>query len=388
MKKLLLSLIALIAFSFNASADDATASDIIGNEDNSTEWWSDFSDYVTLKGDASATVTFKNYSDKVYNWDNWLLVCTNDVDRGGTGYSEYFVMRADNYGWGSGWNTANDYSLAGVTMDCPGTLESHYNWDTFKDDMDGATVNITLFRKGNKIKMRALTTTAAGAQYFETYEQEVENLPETIRYFITTEKGHLTDFEITYNSFQYSAYGASGKYTASGYETLNYISPEIENIYTEVYEGGVHIYDYCGVPGYDILVGYDDNGITSIMQEVYGVLKERSQGSYYYAYTGLETPSITDFGFYTPYSYIWSDEGTTNSGNFLAGAYGYVGADDTTGTWGYYYFGWGESAPTGISAISADKSSVEGPAYNLAGQRVSKAAKGLVIMNGKKYFNK
>lgn len=42
---------------------------------------------------------------------------------------------------------------------------------------------------------------------------------------------------------------------------------------------------------------------------------------------------------------------------------------------------------TGISAI-ADESATDAPAYNLAGQRVNKGAKGLVIVNGKKYLNK
>ena len=38
---------------------------------------------------------------------------------------------------------------------------------------------------------------------------------------------------------------------------------------------------------------------------------------------------------------------------------------------------------TGINAIEADKT-VNTPAYNVAGQRVSDNAKGLVIKNGKK----
>ena len=47
------------------------------------------------------------------------------------------------------------------------------------------------------------------------------------------------------------------------------------------------------------------------------------------------------------------------------------------------------SDPTGITEVVADKAdNANAPAYNIAGQRVSKNAKGLVIINGKKYINK
>lgn len=44
--------------------------------------------------------------------------------------------------------------------------------------------------------------------------------------------------------------------------------------------------------------------------------------------------------------------------------------------------------PTGISAVNADEAASDAPAYNVAGQRVSKDAKGLIIRNGKKYINR
>jgi len=41
--------------------------------------------------------------------------------------------------------------------------------------------------------------------------------------------------------------------------------------------------------------------------------------------------------------------------------------------------------PTGITAVTASEAASDAPAYNLAGQRVSKTTKGLYIQNGKKY---
>lgn len=46
-----------------------------------------------------------------------------------------------------------------------------------------------------------------------------------------------------------------------------------------------------------------------------------------------------------------------------------------------------KTSSTGISSIAAE-SNTNAPTYNLAGQSVSKGAKGLVIVGGKKYLNK
>ncbi len=43
---------------------------------------------------------------------------------------------------------------------------------------------------------------------------------------------------------------------------------------------------------------------------------------------------------------------------------------------------------TGIDNIAADGTNENAPVYNLAGQRVSKATKGILIQNGKKFINK
>ena len=43
---------------------------------------------------------------------------------------------------------------------------------------------------------------------------------------------------------------------------------------------------------------------------------------------------------------------------------------------------------TGINGVKADNADVDAPMFNIAGQRVSNSAKGLVIKNGKKYMLK
>lgn len=53
------------------------------------------------------------------------------------------------------------------------------------------------------------------------------------------------------------------------------------------------------------------------------------------------------------------------------------------------FIGFTDGTATGINAIqTADAAAVNAPLYNLAGQRVNKSFKGVVIQNGKKFFNK
>lgn len=209
-------LFTLIAATMMA-ASTMFAGTTVGETDNSSAWWTAFSDYYTLVDGQTATVTFTNYSDKVNNWDNWIIVMTNGSERGADGYAEYFVLRVDNYGWGTNY--------------AAGTLTSNYNWDTFKDDMDGSKVAMTVARDGNKITIHADITTTTDATYFENFEVEIADLPETIGFFFTVEKAHLEDLsvDLTNNikavpevaeSSKYAVYNLAGQRVSDNYRGL------------------------------------------------------------------------------------------------------------------------------------------------------------------------
>jgi hypothetical protein len=172
MKKIFTLIVAAL-FSTMAMASTTT----VGNEDNTTAWWTAFSDYYAIAPNKTLTLKFQNFSSKANNWNNWISVVTTDADRGGEGYAEYFVLRADNYGWGDVYNS--------------GVLTSNYNWETFKDDMDGATVIMTLERKDAAVTVHYAITTAAGTEYYENFVVNYGDGTQTIRTFLTTELGHL-----------------------------------------------------------------------------------------------------------------------------------------------------------------------------------------------------
>ena len=165
----------IVAALFSTMAMASTT--IVGNEDNTSAWWEAFSDYYTIAPNKTLTLKFQNFSSKTENWNNWISVVTTDADRSGEGYAEYFVLRADNYGWGDVYNS--------------GVLTSNYNWETFKDDMDGATVIMTLERKDATVTVHYAITTAGGTEYYENFVVNCGDGTQTIRTFLTTELGHL-----------------------------------------------------------------------------------------------------------------------------------------------------------------------------------------------------
>ena len=165
-----------------------TEGTVIGELDNTTGWWTAFSDSYKLAKNESVTFEFENYSNKQNNWNNFLVAATNDVERNADGYKEYFIMRADNYCWGTYGNSNPDDAnyYAGYVF------TNNYNWDTFKDDLDGATVKLTVSRNAAKITAHADVTTAGGVAYFEELNVDgCDDGEQTIRTFLTVEGGHL-----------------------------------------------------------------------------------------------------------------------------------------------------------------------------------------------------
>lgn len=149
---------------------------LLGNEDNTTGFWTVWSPYISLTGDGTMHYEFTNFTAGNNNWENWGLVITNGLERGGDGYTEYLYMRADNYGWASLYN--GDHN------------QCDFNWDTFKAEMNGAKVVMDITREGNKVTVTNVITAKDGTvRHYSTYIEG--DLPATIGSFLTVEGGHL-----------------------------------------------------------------------------------------------------------------------------------------------------------------------------------------------------
>ena len=165
--------------------DIATA--IVGAEDNSSGWWSAFSDYFTIPANKLLHLEFVNHGTGVNNWNNWNLAVTNEVaDRAGTGYKEYFVLRSDAYGWG-GTMAAEGYpfDLAMVSHNYPDTDTDGDIWNDFRKTMQGARVTLEVDHSptGNVF----VTATALGTNGVElvmTYQQPVSAAKDIVAFLV------------------------------------------------------------------------------------------------------------------------------------------------------------------------------------------------------------
>lgn len=123
----------------------------VGEKGNvSYPFWQTFSDYFTVKDGMTGHFQFMNYSDMANTWDNWILAITSRPDHN-TGvfqdYEEFIMLRPDNYGWGTRFNTA--------------VVTNDFNFDTFKQDMNGALVDMYITYKDGEVNMNSTTTTNA-----------------------------------------------------------------------------------------------------------------------------------------------------------------------------------------------------------------------------------
>lgn len=163
----------------------ATETMNVGQADNSTPFFTDFSPYYKISPDTHTSFSFTNYTDKAENWDNWIFVLANDKERNESGYKEYFVLRADAYGWGDYYKAEN--------------MTSNYDFTTFKEEMDGAKVIISISMHNTTATVTAITTTKSGKEYRQTFKATGLPSTGTKNAYLSVEKGH---FVIDTNSYE------------------------------------------------------------------------------------------------------------------------------------------------------------------------------------------
>ena len=103
---------------------------VLGAEDNSTMWTAQtYTEFKKIALGQTAVIKFTNYSNLAGNWNNFLAVLRS-------GAAEQTVLRADNWGWGAGYE-ASDKSGGQV------------DWATWLAAMNGAQVTAYFTNCGN-----------------------------------------------------------------------------------------------------------------------------------------------------------------------------------------------------------------------------------------------
>ena len=144
------------------ASEDAPYGDILGNTDCSTPWWTAHSEPVKVEAGTTTKVHIKNYTNGLNNWNNYLVVLQNIAGAHAAdetnGYKEYAVLRADNFGWGAGYD--------GIVT--PETTVGD-DWATWLSDMNGADVIIEITNNGTTADVVATTYAKSGNVYTQKY---------------------------------------------------------------------------------------------------------------------------------------------------------------------------------------------------------------------------
>ena len=164
----------------------------VGNTDFSSGFWTSFSKYYVVQDNQKWNAVFNlNINPSATNtYKNFALFITNDVDRGGTGYAEYGVIRFDNQPSGnSEWGDHIDRSC----------VQSNLTFETDKDkgvDKLGGKVTLTVDRSRVDTFMVKITNGTVTKTYIQPSKIANLNADESntnIRCFLVPE-GSYIDF--------------------------------------------------------------------------------------------------------------------------------------------------------------------------------------------------
>ena len=165
----------------------------VGNTDFSSGFWTSFSKYYVVQDNQKWNAVFNlNINPSATNtYKNFALIITNDVDRGGTGYTEYGAIRFDNQPSGnSEWGDHIDRSC----------VQSNLTFETDADkgvDKLGGKVTLTVDRSRVDTFMVKITNGTVTKTYIQPSKIANLNADESntnIRCFLVPE-GSFIDFQ-------------------------------------------------------------------------------------------------------------------------------------------------------------------------------------------------
>lgn len=145
----------------------------VGNTDNSTPWWSAFTSDIKVAPGETYVSTFTNYTNGAANWNNFLVVLRK------SNMDEYAVLRADNYGWGAGYDACT-------------TSGGQADWSAWLAAMDGAKVTTYVTNNGDgTADVKAVMVGNDGVTYTQEYNGINTVDPNDFQFCFTIEGGHM-----------------------------------------------------------------------------------------------------------------------------------------------------------------------------------------------------
>ena len=145
----------------------------LGATDNSTPWWGAHSENIKVAPKETFVTTFTNYTSGQNNWNNFVVVLCREDN------TEYAVVRADNYGWGDGYDAC---TLSGGQSD----------WAAWLAAMEGAKVTVAVTNNGDgTADVQAVMIGNDGKTYIQEYKGINTIDPEDFWFRFTVDGCHL-----------------------------------------------------------------------------------------------------------------------------------------------------------------------------------------------------
>ena len=143
----------------------------LGESSCTTGWWGAHSTNIKVAPGETVVSTFTNYTSGGSNWNNWVMVLCKEDN------SEYAVVRADNYGWGAGYE-----GIATATCDNGG------DWGAWLAAMNGAKVTTFVTNYGDgTADINAVIIGNDGNTYTQSYTGISVNDPEDVWFRFTVD---------------------------------------------------------------------------------------------------------------------------------------------------------------------------------------------------------
>lgn len=167
----------------------------IGATDNTTPWWTAFSQPFDVPVGKKLTLTFDCHGNNTFAEEyhhSWILGVSNPCAPGEINYKEYFVLRADAWGWkngnsqqGIGGEIVNDYWE-------PGKLSS---WAYFNSLMFNAKVTIVLTHSADGMLSAVASSGSTGYPTITESYSMMTSTQENVWAFLTVDLSHLENLK-------------------------------------------------------------------------------------------------------------------------------------------------------------------------------------------------
>ena len=110
---------------------------VVGATDNSSVFWTAFSDDIKIPAGQTLEYGFTNYTDAGANWHNFSVILRQ------ASLTEYVVVRADNYGWT--YDNSGPYGY----KDCTTPPDGQADWAAWLAAMNGAKCKVYITNNNN-----------------------------------------------------------------------------------------------------------------------------------------------------------------------------------------------------------------------------------------------